>query len=63
MPLKQRIAIAGAVLSILAAVLATISLVGSEARLVDLITLFATGFGAGASIVVVLRPDPRPDAI
>ncbi len=63
MRFKQNIALAGVALSILAAMLASISLVGSEARLVDVIALFATGFGAGASLVVALRRVPSADAL
>ena len=56
---RQKIAIAGTVLSIVAAAFSAASLVGKEARLVDVIALFAAGFGGGASLVVALRPASR----
>jgi hypothetical protein len=56
---RQKIAIAGAVLSMMTAVLAATLLVGSEARLVDVVTIFAAGFGAGASVMVLARSVSR----
>ena len=56
---RQKIAVAGAALSMMTAVLAATLLVGSEARLVDVITIFATGFGAGASVMVLARSGSR----
>ncbi|MEO7072672.1 MAG: hypothetical protein ABI300_06750 [Rhodanobacter sp.] len=53
---KKKIAVAAAILSIMVAVLASSLLIGSEARVVDVLTLFATGFGAGAAAVVLMRP-------
>lgn len=55
MTLKQRLAIIGAVVSLATASLVLPGLVGKPARLVDLVTLFASGVAAGASLVAVAR--------
>jgi hypothetical protein len=48
---KQKAAVVAAALTTLASALAITMIVGREVRLVELIGLFAGGFGAGASVV------------
>lgn len=47
---KQRLVIASTVITIMAAAISAFLLVGKEARLVDVITLFATAFASGAGL-------------
>ena len=54
MGLKQKAAIFAVALTTLASVLGAATIVGREARAVELIALFAGGFGAGASLVTAL---------
>jgi hypothetical protein len=61
MTLKRRLALAAALLAVLVAVISSVSLVGREARLVDVIVLFFSGFGGGASIVASIRPARQPE--
>ena len=51
MPWKQRLKLMAAILCIVAGLVPGLLLVGREARMVDVITLFAAGFGGGASLV------------
>jgi len=54
MGLKQKAALLAVALTTLASVLGAATIVGREARAVELIALFAGGFGAGASLVTAL---------
>ena len=54
MGLKQKAAIFAVALITLASALGAATIVGREARAVELIALFAGGFGAGASLVTAL---------
>lgn len=59
---KQKAAVVAAALTTIASALAIMTIVGREVRLVELIGLFAGGFGAGASVVaaaVALRSAGR----
>lgn len=61
---RQKLSSIALVLSTFAGLAAALLLVGREARLVDVITLFATGFGSGAALIALLhtRTTPRkPD--
>ena len=60
MTFKRRFAPTLVVVAILAALVSGISLVGREARLVDVIILFCSGFGGGASLVATVRPRRKP---
>lgn len=62
MHVKFRIALIGAAVSLLAAGLILPNLVDKPARLVDLITLFASGVGAGATFVAALCQSRKPRA-
>ena len=62
MRFRQRAATAGAIIGAVAGAVAAFTLVGREARLVDVLTIFFTAFGAGASLVVAVhgrRSRPR----
>jgi hypothetical protein len=59
--LKRNLSIAVAIGSIVIGGLVLSTLIGRPARLVDLLGLFASGFGAGASLVAGLR-QARPSA-
>jgi hypothetical protein len=51
---KRKAAVVAAALTTLASALAITTIVGREVRLVELIGLFAGGFGAGASVVAAV---------
>lgn len=51
---KQKLALFTAALAILASALAAIAIVGREVRLVEIIAIFAGGFGAGASLTAAV---------
>lgn len=55
MELKKKVALLTVALSTLVSGWAAVSIVGHEARVVEIIALFAGGFGAGASVVAVLN--------
>ena len=57
---RQKLSVVALVLSTFAGLAAGWLLVGREARLVDLITLFATGFGSGVALMVLLRTRAEP---
>ena len=61
MPAKQKLAIAISLISALTAASVAFTLVGHEARLVDLIGLFAAGFGAGAAFVAAVRQGKKSE--
>ncbi|HET7370317.1 MAG TPA: hypothetical protein VFK45_05720 [Gammaproteobacteria bacterium] len=51
MHFKQKVALLSTALTTFASAIAITTIVGHEVRLVELIALFAGGFGAGASVV------------
>jgi len=53
--IKQRMVIASTVITIIVAVISAFLLVGKEARLVDVITLFATAFASGAGLTAAIH--------
>jgi hypothetical protein len=55
MTLKQRIALIGIVLGLVAGAVSASLLVGRQARLADVLVVFFSGFVAGASIVAAAR--------
>lgn len=59
MPTKQKLAALTAVLSALIGVTDLSQMVGVRPGAAQLITLFASGFGAGAALVAALRPKLR----
>jgi len=59
MTYKRKFAPTMVAVAILAAFVAGISVIGREARLVDVIILFFSGFGGGASLVATVRPRRR----
>ena len=48
---KRKLAIISAILMIILGLVAGIAIIGNEARLVDVIILYITGVGCGASLV------------
>lgn len=52
---KQRLVIASTVITIIAAAISAFLLVGKEARLVDVITLFATAFASGVGLSAAIH--------
>jgi hypothetical protein len=52
---KQHLSLIGLILGIIAGFLAAIDVIGQEARFVHILTLYAAGFGGGASLVVAIR--------
>jgi len=52
---KQRMVIVGTAITIIAAAISAFLLVGKEARLVDVITLFATAFASGAGLSAAIH--------
>ena len=56
---KKRLALVGAVISLVVAALVVPGLVGRTARLVDLIALFASGVAGGASIATAVALSKR----
>ncbi len=52
---RRRLALAAAVLVTITGAISAFSLVGKVARRIDVITLFATGFAGGASVVAARR--------
>ena len=66
---KQKLALLVAALATIGSGLAASTIVGREVRAVDLIALFAGGFGAGASVVAAFvairsaRSRPSADSV
>jgi len=52
---KQRFSLIGSALCVFAALVAAISMVGQQARLPQILILFFSGFGAGATLTSSLR--------
>ena len=50
MNIRQRLSIIALVASVLAGVISSLLVVGREARLVDVLTIFFSGFAGGASL-------------
>ena len=55
MTIKQKRMIAAAVLSALAGAISAFGIIGTGAKPVQVITLFAIGFGSGAALVAAIR--------
>lgn len=51
---KQKAAISAAILATLVSALAATTIVGREVRAVELLALFAGGFGSGAAVAVAV---------
>jgi hypothetical protein len=58
----QKVKLAVILLAVVAGIISSLSVIGREARLVDVITLFAAGFAGGASLVSFLRKNPKTKA-
>ena len=56
---RRRIALAGLVICIAAGLISAVDVIGSEARLVHVLTIFFSGFGGGASLVAFLKKKSR----
>jgi hypothetical protein len=52
---KQRMSVAGMIIGIGAGIISSVLVVGREARLVDVLTVFFSGFAGGASFVALIR--------
>ena len=62
---KHKLAVLAAVIAAITSAFAGSTVIGRKARLVDMVTLFAGGFGAGASLTAALikgRSDRPTDA-
>ncbi|MCB1162947.1 MAG: hypothetical protein R3C71_14855 [Candidatus Krumholzibacteriia bacterium] len=53
--MKKKLAGAALLVSLTVAIFGAAIILGREARAVDIVTLFASGFAAGASLVAYLR--------
>jgi hypothetical protein len=54
MPRRQKLGLAAAALATFIGLVSATSVIGREARLVDVVLLFFSGFGGGASLVATL---------
>ncbi len=52
---KQRIALVGIIVSILAGIASGMSMIGSEARIPHVLIVFFSGFGGGASLAAFIK--------
>ena len=55
---KQRVTLIGTALCIFAGIVAGITMVGQAAGLAQVLTVFFSGMGAGATLVSALRKNP-----
>jgi hypothetical protein len=63
MSFGQRLAYVGIVIGIASGLTAAIVSIGTETRWPDILTLYFSGFAAGASLVAALRRRPTPKAV
>lgn len=61
MTLKRKLALIATIISVAVAAVTSLSLVGREARLVDVVILFFSGFGGGASLLATIRRAREPN--
>jgi hypothetical protein len=59
--LKRKLALAAALLAVLVAIISSVSLIGREARLVDVIIILFSGFGGAAALAVSIRKAREPE--
>lgn len=52
---RRRIALTGLVICVASGLLSAMTCIGSEARLVHVLTIFFSGFGGGASLVALVK--------
>jgi hypothetical protein len=55
----QKVKLGVLIIAIVAGIISSLSVIGRNARLVDVITLFASGFAGGASLTSFLRKTPK----
>jgi len=60
MTLKRRLALVATIISVVIGAVTSLSLVGREARLVDVAILFFSGFAGGASLLAPIRRAREP---
>jgi hypothetical protein len=60
MSLRQRIALVGLALGIASGLTAAVVSIGAEVRWAGILTLYFSGFAAGASLVAFLWRRPKP---
>lgn len=60
MTLNRKLALIATIISVIIAAVTSLSLVGREARLVDVVILFFSGFGGGASLLATIRGKREP---
>jgi hypothetical protein len=58
----QKVKLGVLIIAIVAGIISSLSVIGRNARLVDVIILFASGFGGGVSLVSFLRKNPKTKA-
>jgi hypothetical protein len=52
---RRKISLGGLILCIVAGFFSSVYVIGSEARLVQVLTIFFSGFGGGASLVAFIK--------
>jgi hypothetical protein len=52
---RQKISIFGISLAIIVGIVSALTVIGREARLPDVLTIFCAGFAGGASLVALIR--------
>jgi hypothetical protein len=62
MSTAQKVKLAAIVVALVAGIISSLSVIGRVARLVDVITLLAAGFTAGASLASFIRKNQKPKA-